>query len=120
MIKVFKTQVFQFHFQPVESKFMGERGIEITGLLTDFLRASTALVSRICRMTFTRSAIMIRMTRISSEKEIRRLRKVITFDHGIPFIKIVDPGESSDNMCRTVAILLAHLLKGIIAIDHSP
>lgn len=75
MLQVLQTEIFQFALQFIETQFVGKWGIEVTSFLADFFFASSCLVSLICRITFTRSAIMMRMTRMSSENEISRFLK---------------------------------------------
>lgn len=75
MLQILQTEIFQFALQFIETQFVGEWGIEVTGFLADFLLASSCFVSLICRITFTRSAIMMRITRMSSENEMSRFLK---------------------------------------------
>ena len=104
MLQILQTEIFQFALQFIETQFVGEWGIEVTGFLADFLFCLFLL--RVSYLSHHIHAVCYHdedHTHVFRKRD-EQISEILAFYDRISFVQIVNAEQTADDVLHVVTI----------------
>ena len=123
-----QREVFQFTLQLIESKLMGQGGIEIGGLLRHFVDECLTLLAVLVVRLFQEGLHLPHQVHTVGNhdehhahilgKGEQQITEVLTLDDGILLIELTDAPQAIDDASHGLSIARLHLVVGDLSLVH--
>ena len=119
MLKVLQRQVLQLALQLVETQLVGQRGIEVAGLLA-YLQLGLHVL-RVADLPHQVHAVGNHdenHAHVLGERQ-QQVAEVLTLDDGVLLVEVLDAHQSADDGCHLLAEIRLHLFQRQRAVGHA-